>query len=92
MRGTGGIVMEPFTIGLILFGCYFVSLLLHPHAKCRTCKGVGKLHGAVFTYARRNCHRCAGTGQRRRLGAWIIQRGARPARSSRIAPRTPRNY
>jgi DnaJ-class molecular chaperone len=81
--------MGPWTVGLILVGCYFISLLLHPYVKCRGCKGTGKQHGAVFAYARRNCHRCSGTGQRRRLGSWILQRGVRTPRSRRIAPRTP---
>lgn len=81
-----------FWIGVILVGGYFVSLLLHPYAKCRACKGIGKHRGAVFAYARRNCHRCSGTGHRRRWGAWIIQRGVRTRRASRIASRSQRPF
>src|SRR5882724_11774452 len=39
---------------------YVVSLSLHPNAKCGRCKGAGRHHGSVFSYAQRPCSSCKG--------------------------------
>jgi hypothetical protein len=55
-------------IVLLVFVGYYVSLILHPMAKCMRCRGKPRSKGAIFSYAHRTCSRCAGTGQEPRLG------------------------
>jgi hypothetical protein len=55
-------------IVLLVFVGYYVSLILHPMAKCMRCRGKPRSKGAIFGYAHRTCSRCAGTGQEPRLG------------------------
>jgi hypothetical protein len=50
------------------FGLYVVSLSLHPNAKCGRCKGAGRHHGSIFSYAQRPCSSCKGRGIQPRLG------------------------
>ena len=50
------------------FALYVVSLSLHPNAKCGRCKGAGRHHGSVFSYAQRPCSSCKGRGIQPRLG------------------------
>ena len=50
------------------FALYVVSLSLHPNAKCSRCKGAGRHHGSVFSYAQRPCSSCKGRGIQPRLG------------------------
>ena len=47
---------------------YFISLRIHPLAKCGLCKGTGRHSGSVYTYAQRRCRKCGGTGRQERLG------------------------
>lgn len=47
---------------------YFVSLRIHPLAKCRLCNGTGRHRGNVYSYAQRRCRKCGGSGRRDRLG------------------------
>lgn len=47
---------------------YFVSLRIHPLARCGLCKGTGRHSGSVYTYASRRCRRCGGSGRRNRFG------------------------
>ena len=47
---------------------YFVSLRIHPLAKCRLCNGTGRHSGSVYTYANRRCRRCGGSGRKDRFG------------------------
>ena len=47
---------------------YFVSLRIHPLAKCRLCKGTGRHSGSVYRYANRRCRRCGGSGRKDRFG------------------------
>lgn len=67
---------------------YWLSLLLHPYNNCRTCKGRGQHRGAVFSWGRRPCHACSGTGTKQRLGAAVIGRGRPRVAQSRVAPPT----
>lgn len=61
-------------IGMLLlllmaaFALYVVSLSLHPNAKCNRCKGAGRHHGSLFSYAQRPCNSCKGRGIQPRLG------------------------
>ncbi|WP_242000480.1 hypothetical protein [Kribbella rubisoli] len=50
------------------FALYVVSLSLHPNAKCGRCKGAGRHHGSIFSYAQRPCSSCKGRGIQPRLG------------------------
>ena len=56
-------------ISIILVGAgYFISLRIHPFAKCRVCKGTGRHYGSVYTYAHRRCRKCGGSGRKERIG------------------------
>ncbi|GAA1687166.1 hypothetical protein ACFTSF_19130 [Kribbella sp. NPDC056951] len=54
------------------FFLYVVSLSLHPNAKCNRCKGAGRHHGGVFSYAQRPCTSCKGRGVHPRIGRRIL--------------------
>ena len=54
------------------FAFYVVSLSLHPNAKCNRCKGAGRHHGSIFSYAQRPCSSCKGRGVHPRLGRRIL--------------------
>jgi hypothetical protein len=80
---------------LILFGAYWVSLIIHPrtrHTGWRSCNGTGEHRGAIFGWTHRRCARCDG-GRMVRWGAG--QFGSERARSEyatrREARRTARN-
>ena len=61
--------MGIFILIIIVAGVgYFVSLRIHPLARCRLCKGTGRHSGSVYTYASRRCRRCGGTGRKARFG------------------------
>ena len=65
----------PTLIGatLALAGLYAAACVLWPYAACGRCGGDGKLRspsGKAF----RRCRRCAGTGQRERLGRRLLTR------------------
>jgi DnaJ-class molecular chaperone len=53
---------------VVLAAGYFVSLRLHPLARCDRCKGTGRHVGSVYTYAFRRCRKCGGFGRKDRLG------------------------
>jgi DnaJ-class molecular chaperone len=53
---------------IIAVAGYFVSLRIHPLAKCGLCKVTGRHHGNVYTYAHRRCRKCGGSGRKERLG------------------------
>jgi hypothetical protein len=55
-------------LAMAAFALYVVSLSLHPNAKCNRCKGAGRHHGSVFSYAQRPCSSCKGRGVHPRLG------------------------
>ena len=59
-------------VAIAAFALYVVSLSLHPNAKCGRCKGVGRHHGSVFSYAQRPCSSCKGRGVHPRLGRKIL--------------------
>ena len=52
---------------------YYLSLLLHPWARCSRCRGKPRKQGAIFSYSHRVCPRCQGTGQERRLGRRLFR-------------------
>jgi hypothetical protein len=54
------------------FALYVVSLSLHPNAKCNRCKGAGRHHGSIFSYAQRPCNSCKGRGIQPRLGRRLL--------------------
>jgi DnaJ-class molecular chaperone len=54
------------------FAVYVVSLSLHPNAKCNRCKGAGRHHGSIFSYAQRPCTSCKGRGVHPRLGRRVL--------------------
>ncbi|MEU4195213.1 hypothetical protein AB0E69_25160 [Kribbella sp. NPDC026611] len=54
------------------FVLYVVSLSLHPNAKCGRCKGAGRHHGSLFSYAQRPCSSCKGRGVHPRIGRRIL--------------------
>jgi DnaJ-class molecular chaperone len=47
---------------------YYVSLQIHPFAKCRVCNGTGRHNGDIYTYAHRRCRKCGGSGRKDRFG------------------------
>ena len=59
---------------LLMAACvvYVVSLSLHPNAKCNRCKGAGRHHGSLFSYAQRPCSSCKGRGVHPRLGRRVL--------------------
>ena len=59
-------------LAIAAFAFYVVSLSLHPNAKCGRCKGAGRHHGSVFSYAQRPCSNCKGRGVNPRLGRRIL--------------------
>jgi DnaJ-class molecular chaperone len=60
---------------LIIFAVagYFISLRIHPLAKCRLCKGTGRHIGGMYTYAQRRCRKCGGSGRVDRLGVRLFR-------------------
>jgi hypothetical protein len=59
-------------LAMATFAFYVVSLSLHPNAKCNRCKGAGRHHGSLFSYAQRPCSSCKGRGVHPRLGRKIL--------------------
>ncbi|GAA0593990.1 hypothetical protein HPO96_06655 [Kribbella sandramycini] len=68
--------LGPMGVFLLLlmaaFFLYVVSLSLHPNAKCNRCKGAGRHHGGIFSYAQRPCTSCKGRGVHPRIGRRIL--------------------
>lgn len=61
--------MSLFVLGLVFFGSYVLSLVLHPMVHCRACKGTPRFYGSVFKRSFRFCHTCGNTGRHPRAGA-----------------------
>ena len=59
-------------LAIAAFAVYVLSLSLHPNAKCARCKGAGRHHGSVFSYAQRPCSSCKGRGVHPRLGRRVL--------------------
>ncbi|MGW1339735.1 hypothetical protein ACWCOV_01680 [Kribbella sp. NPDC002412] len=59
-------------LAMAAFALYVVSLSLHPNAKCNRCKGAGRHHGSIFSYAQRPCTSCKGRGVHPRIGRRIL--------------------
>lgn len=59
-------------LGLLAVAGYYISLRIHPLARCRWCRGTGRHYGAVYSYAHRRCRHCGGDGRKRRLGARML--------------------
>jgi len=75
-------------LALIVIVGYVLSVFVHPYVKCGRCKGLGRHHGALFSYSQRPCHHCAGTGRTRRFGAYLLGRGKRTRPTGRVQPPT----
>jgi DnaJ-class molecular chaperone len=75
-RGIDGSVLTLSILILIIIIIaavgYFVSLRIHPLAKCRLCNGTGRHYGGVYTYAHRRCRRCGGSGRKNRFGSRLF--------------------
>jgi DnaJ-class molecular chaperone len=67
--GTTGTML---VLAMAAFAVYVVSLSLHPNAKCNRCKGAGRHHGSIFSYAQRPCSSCKGRGVHPRIGRRIL--------------------
>ena len=72
--GTGGaalarLIVFAFVFGVLAWFGWRVSLRINPYTACRTCKGHGMQHGAVFRRSMRHCAGCGGSGHVRRVGA-----------------------
>jgi hypothetical protein len=52
---------------------YWLSLRLHPYARCGACKGAGRARGMIFTHSFGMCRRCEGTGRKLRLGVRLFR-------------------
>jgi DnaJ-class molecular chaperone len=64
-------------IVIIVVVGYYVSLRVHPLAKCRLCNGTGRHFGSVYTNAQRRCRKCGGSGRLDRLGTRVFLGGTR---------------
>jgi hypothetical protein len=75
-RGIGGSVLTLVILILILIIIavvgYFVSLRIHPLARCGLCTGTGRHSGSVYTDAHRRCRRCGGSGRKDRFGTRLF--------------------
>lgn len=58
--------------GGLLAIAYVLSLLLHPHRRCRNCNGTGREPGSMFTWGDRPCSRCGGGPRHRRWGVQVL--------------------
>jgi len=80
--------------GLIVLA-YVVSLIRHPHRRCRACGGTGRQRGAMFTWGDRPCTTCGGGPRHRRWGVQVsrpdtptwAERAAARARKRKARPR-----
>ena len=50
---------------------YVVSTRIHPLRKCPTCNMSGRHFGGIYKGSYRRCRRCAGRGQRDRVGTKV---------------------
>lgn len=88
--GTGAVITA--VVGFVM---WLVSIWLTPFRRCRTCRGTGRLFGAMSTWAHRQCPTCGGTGRHRRYNVTTffgnkLTRGearASRARARRARPR-----
>ena len=67
-----GAVLVLAGIGALVGVGYWISLYLHPYARCGSCKGAGRTRGGVFTHSFGLCRRCGGTGRKRRFGSRLF--------------------
>ena len=65
---------------------FVVSLVRHPHRRCRTCGGTGRQRGSMFTWADRPCTKCGGGPRHRRWGVQAMSRD-KPVWAERAATR-----
>ncbi|MDO3687357.1 hypothetical protein [Micromonospora sp. C28ISP2-4] len=52
---------------------YLIKCYAVPFGPCRRCNGAGERRGLILRL-KRECHRCAGTGKRVRVGRRVIER------------------
>ena len=51
---------------------YLIKCYAVPFGPCRRCNGAGEQRGRIIRL-QRECHRCAGTGRRVRIGRRLIE-------------------
>jgi hypothetical protein len=68
--------MGVLVVGALMIGAgYWISLHLHPEARCRVCKGTGRHWGSMYSRSLRGCRSCGGRGRKERLGVRLIGGG-----------------
>ena len=60
-------------IGILVVAGYWISLRVHPYAKCRVCKGSGRHFGSMYKNTLRRCRKCGGSGRQDRLGVRLFR-------------------
>jgi hypothetical protein len=61
-------------VGAVVIGLgYWISLRIHPEARCRTCNGTGRHWGSMYTRSLRGCRSCGGRGRKERLGVKLLR-------------------
>jgi hypothetical protein len=55
---------------IVVTFCYVAACAVWPFANCRKCRGAGR-HRSPSGRAWRYCHRCDGTGARRRIWNYL---------------------
>jgi len=68
LLGHGNLVMVAAIYAGLIAVAYAVSLMRHPHRRCRSCGGTGRHRGAMFTWGDRPCTTCGGAPRHRRWG------------------------
>src|SRR5215475_925184 len=66
--GHGNLVASAAFYALLVAAAYVVSLMRHPHRRCRACGGTGRHRGTMFTWGDRPCTTCGGGPRHRRWG------------------------
>jgi DnaJ-class molecular chaperone len=64
------------TVAAVLAVCYYISLRIWPHRRCRRCTGSGRNFGSSASRFGL-CKRCGGSGREVRLAARIIDQHKR---------------
>jgi len=93
--GHGNLAVSAGLYTLLVVAAYLVSLIRHPHRRCRSCGGTGRHKGAMFTWGDRPCTRCGGAPRHRRWGVQVsrgetqtwAERAAARARQRQARPR-----
>src|SRR5215475_12729700 len=87
--GHGNLVASAAFYALLVAAAYVVSLMRHPHRRCRACGGTGRHRGTMFTWGDRPCTTCGGGPRHRRWGVQAY-RGDTQTWAERAAARARR--